>query len=231
MIIERRFRGPPESANGGYACGVVASLLRGGDVEATLKLPPPIDRELAGDVIDGRAVLRDGDRIVAEAVPTTLAIDPPAPVSFDDATRAAERFPARTNHVFPMCFVCGPDRAPGDGLCIFPGAVDGRAVAAAPWVPDASVCDADGLVRPEILWAALDCPSWFGLSCFHPFEGVALLGRLSARVIALPRVGERCVAGGWFVGRDGRKMTTASAIYGEDGAVRGLARATWIALR
>jgi hypothetical protein len=128
--------------------------------------------------------------------------------------------------------VCGPDRAAGDGLRILPGAVEGTRVAAAPWVPDRSQVDRDGRVPREIVWAALDCPSWFGMHCFHPFrEGGVLLGRLAARIIDPPVVGERCVAAGWFLGRDGRKMSMGSALYGEDGAVRALARATWIALR
>ncbi len=229
MIIARRFRGPPESANGGYACGAVASILGGGAVEATLRKPPPIDRELVGEFVDGRAVLRDGEVIVAEAVPTTVELDAPAPVSFEDAERAARGFPSMTNHMFPMCFVCGPDR--DDGLRIFPGAVEGREVAAAPWIPDASLAGPDGQLPAEIVWAALDCPSWFGMHCFEPFDGVALLGRLTARIVEPPRIGERCVAAGWFEGRSGRKMATASAIYGDDGGVRAVARATWIALK
>src|SRR5688500_4690219 len=121
MRISRRFRGPPESANGGYACGAVAGLLQG-DVESTLRMPPPLERDLAEERGEGRAVLRDGDAIVAEAVATTLAIEPPPPVAFEDAERAAERYRWYVDHPWPGCFVCGPDREPGDGLRLFPGA-------------------------------------------------------------------------------------------------------------
>jgi hypothetical protein len=232
VLIARRFRGPPDSANGGYACGVVAGLLAGGDVEATLRSPPPLERELVADRGEGRAAIRDGDAVVAEAVATALALEVPPAVGFEDAERAARRYPWFEGHPFPGCFVCGPERSSGDGLRILPGAVDGREVAAAPWIPDASLAAADGLVAPEIVWAALDCPSWFGMCCFHPWrEGRALLGRLAARVVQRPRVGEPCVAAGWFLGRDGRKMTLGSALYGDDGAVRAFARATWIALK
>ena len=55
VVIERRFRGPPESANGGYACGLVAGLL-GGVAEVTLRLPPPLDRELDVVRADGELV-------------------------------------------------------------------------------------------------------------------------------------------------------------------------------
>ena len=53
MIVPGRYNGPPESANGGYACGLVAGLL-GGVVEVTLRLPPPLDRELGVVRQDGR---------------------------------------------------------------------------------------------------------------------------------------------------------------------------------
>jgi hypothetical protein len=232
VIISSRFRGPPTSANGGYACGVVANLLGDGDIESTLRLPPPVDRELTGEVREGRAVLLDGETVVAEAVPTTLGLEVPAPVSFDDAQRATQSYPWRTGHPLPGCFVCGSDRHPGDGLCLYPGAVEGRNVAAAPWIPDATVVDADGLVTREIVWAALDCPSWFGMHCFHPWtEGMALLGRLAARINSRPRLGETCVAGGWFLRRDGRKMTCGSVIYGQDGTVHAFARAIWVQLK
>jgi hypothetical protein len=66
-------------------------------------------------------------------------------------------------HPFPGCFVCGPNRAPGDGLRIFPGMVAASDAVAALWTPDATLCDARGRVAPEFLWAALDCPSAFPL--------------------------------------------------------------------
>lgn len=232
MIIARRFRGPPASANGGYACGAVAGLLGDdGDAEATLRRPPPLDRALVEQREPGRAALLDGDLLVADATPTILALDVPAPVAFDDAERAARAFPWLERHPFPECFACGPARAAGDGLRILPGAVVGREVAAAPWIVDDSIVGADGLVTAPVLWAALDCPSWFGLICFHPFEGRALLGRLAAHVVRRPRAGERCVAAGWFLGRDARKIAAASAIYADDGSVLASARATWIELR
>jgi len=159
-----------------------------------------------------------------------MALEPPPAVAFEEAEQATLRFPWREGHLYPMCFVCGPERAPGDGLCISPGAVEGRGVAAAPFVPDRSVVDDRGEVRPEIVWAALDCPSWFGFHCFNPFDGGVLLGRLAAHVEARPRLGDRCVAVGWSLGRDGRKIRCGSALYSERGALLALGQATWIAV-
>jgi hypothetical protein len=45
LTLGGRFSGPPATANGGYACGTIAELL-GGDVEVTLRRPPPLGRPL-----------------------------------------------------------------------------------------------------------------------------------------------------------------------------------------
>ncbi len=230
MIIARRFRGPPDSGNGGYSCGVIGVQL-GGTAEVTLRVPPPLERELRVVREGAGARLLEGETLVAEAAPASLDIEPPAPVSFADAEKASRGYPWFSGHPFPGCFVCGPERAADDGLRILPGPVEGREIAAAPWIPDASLADERGLVRPEVVWAALDCPSWFGFYCFNEWQGVALLGRLAARIDSLPRAGERCVAAGWFRGREGRKIHTASAIYGEGGVLRALGKSTWVALK
>ena len=52
IIIKNRFNGPPESGNGGYVCGLLASMFEGG-AEASLRIPPPLDVELQ--------LSRDGD--------------------------------------------------------------------------------------------------------------------------------------------------------------------------
>jgi hypothetical protein len=232
MVIASRFRGPPGSGNGGWSCGVAASLLADGDVEVTLRSPPPLDVELVGERTSTGAELRHGDQVIAEAKPTTLALEVPPPVDFEDATRAsATGFLWKTTHPYPSCFVCGPERTPGDGLCIHPGAVEGRPVAAAPWIPDASLA-ADGRIRLEAVWASLDCPSWFGFLCFQPYDGgLVLLGRLAAHVEERPRTGDRCVAMGWFIAREGRKILCGSALHSADGKLLAFARATWIVLK
>jgi hypothetical protein len=82
--IPARFNGPPGSANGGYTCGLLAAFL-GGEAEVTLRVPPPLERELDVVETDGRVELRDGETLVAEAEPVSLDIDVPAPVSLADA--------------------------------------------------------------------------------------------------------------------------------------------------
>ena len=131
MIVPGRYNGPPVSANGGYACGLVAGLL-GGVAEVTLRVPPPLEREL--DVVrnDGRVEIRDGETLVAEAEPVELDLDVPAPVSLEAAAEASTRYEGFIHHAYNTCFVCGPERQ--DGLRVYAGAVEGRpGLLASPW--------------------------------------------------------------------------------------------------
>jgi hypothetical protein len=217
ITIPARYNGPPGSANGGYTCGVVAGLLDG-PAEVTLRLPPPLDRPLRVERSDGRVEVYDGDALVAEGARAEVDVEPPAPVSVPDAERAAATYAGFAEHVFPTCFVCGPERAEGDGLRIFPGRLDGTATVAAPWTPAES--------RPELVWASLDCPGAFAVG--FDGRGDLLLGRLAARIERLPDAGEPCVVVGWPLGEDGRKLYAGTALFAADGTLLARARATWI---
>ena len=75
------------------------------------------------------------------------------------------------------------------------------------------------------MWAALDCPGgWSALHSGRTF----VLGRIAARVDALPSPGASCVVVGVADGLSGRKAFTRSTVYGPDGAPLATARATWI---
>jgi len=225
IVIDPRFRGPPNSANGGYACGVVGEGIDG-VATATLRRPPPLDAPLVL-VGDGAQIrLMDGEDLVGEAVPDTLDIVVPTAPGFDSAVAASRRYAGFEAHPFPTCFVCGPDRAPGDGLRIFPGRLDGSTVVAAPWAPDESLAGAGGMVERRHVWAAVDCPSYFGLEN----TPMALLGRLTARIDRLPEIGERLVVIGWPMGVEGRKHFAGSALLDADGDEIAAAQATWIEL-
>jgi len=222
-VIERRFRGPPQSGNGGYSCGVVAEGVSG-VATVTLRLPPPLDRPLtlSGDGEQSR--LTDGENIVGEATRSTLDLEVPEAPSLELAVEASRRYAGFEAHPFPGCFVCGPERAPGDGLRIFPGRVGTTDIVAAPWTPEESLRGADGTVDRRYVWAALDCPSYFGLPC----APLALLGRLTASIEGLPEVGEPLVAFGWPIEVEGRKSFAGSALANRDGEVVARAAATWI---
>jgi hypothetical protein len=210
LVIARQFRGPKDSGNGGYSCGLLAAGV-GNPAEVTLRLPPPLERPLRFD--DRR--LWDGEALVAEAAPTGLDLEPPAAVSFAEATEAAQ---PDLDSPFPECFVCGHRR--DDGLRIFAGPVAGGDMVAAPWVPTGDH------TSPEFVWAALDCPGAYATGVLG--RGTVVLGRLAAAVRRIPEAGERCVVVGWPLGADGRKYFAGTALFGEDGDVLGVARATWI---
>lgn len=245
ITIDERFCGPPRSGNGGYVCGLVAARLEG-PVAVRLKAPPPIARPLRIETSMRAARLLEGDALIAEAQQRPLALEaPPPPPGLADAQRASRRFAGFSNHNFPTCFVCGPQRAAGDGLRIFPGPLaepdaggpsdsGGQAatpgstpILAAVWTPDASLADAAGRVRAEFVWAALDCPGAFVR--YPPPDGVAVvLGELAVEQTAPVEVGETCIVTAWSLGGEGRKRRAGSALFDAGGRLRARAEAIWV---
>ena len=223
LVIPARFNGPPESANGGYACGAVAALV-GGRAEVTLRRPPPLEVPLVVErAEDGRVQVLDADQLVAEGEPVgPFSLELPAPVSVEEAAAASRGYAGFRAHAYETCFVCGPAR--DDGLGVYPGPVSGREVVASPWTPPGS-----GPVDPLLVWAALDCPSGWAVDEFSR-EGV-LLGRLAAELVAPVAGGEPHVVLGWPVGAEGRKRFAGSAVFTDDGQLRAYARSTWLVPR
>jgi len=232
LVIPARFRGPSGSGNGGYACGRIAAYADG-PVTVTLRRPPPLAAPMTveqGD--DGSLRVRHGGTLIAEATsaPGLPAPEVPDLVSLAEARASAGRARYFQDPAFPECFVCGPSRRPGDGLRVFPGPVPGRLLWAAPWTPDASVAGANGRLRPEVAWAALDCPSGIA-AAEHARLGqdtAVVLGRMTASLAVLPSPGDQCRVIAWPDGGDGRKLTAGSALLGPGGEVLAVARAVWV---
>ncbi len=225
MIIGARFHGPPESGNGGYTAGRMAQELAAvagptGGTVVTLRAPVPLEKPLRLEWTKDRLTAYDEeDTVVAEATAEALQVEPVAPVEYADALAATERYPGLEDHPFPSCFVCGPRREPGDGLRIFPGPVGDGRVAAAWEAPDG--------VDEVTVWAALDCPGgWSVIAPGRPY----VLGRMAARVDAVPTVGARCVIVGALDETEGRKARVRTTLYGPDQAVLAVSAAIWIAV-
>jgi len=227
LAIAKRFCGPPTSANGGYFCGLVASLAPETLTVRLLK-PPPLDVGL--DVVeseDSSLLVRNGVEDIARARRSPpLAMEIPVPPSYFEALDASVRYPGFADHPFPTCFVCGPQRERGDGMRVFAGPVNGREIFAAPWVPDASLDRGDGKVRPEFMWAAMDCPGCFAANKLG--RGSWLLGEFTAHVDRCVHVEEPCRVIAWHISSQGRKHQAGTALFDEDGELCGRARATWI---
>ena len=221
VTVASRFNGPPGSGNGGYSAGVLAAHVDAGAVSVRLRKPIPLDREL--QVLDGQ--LLDGETVIASAGPATLDLDVPAAPTLDEALKASAKVPWRDRHPFPTCFGCGPGR--DDGIAALLGPLDGRTEWAGVWRPS-DVLPNDGTnVLPEIVWAALDCPSAQPVA---PDGGPAfVLGTFVAQVEQPVELGVDHVLLAWELGREGRKAYSASAIIGPHG-VCGRARAVWVSI-
>lgn len=247
LTIPHRFRGPARSGNGGYTAGSLSERVpvSGEDVptvEVTLRQPPPLDTAMTVEQVDedpasgvaGTVLSHDG-RPVAVARQVRVPLVNVDAVPADVAADAMGHYAGLRTHPFPGCFACGPDRDEGDGLQIFPGAVPGSDdTVASLWVPHASLAVSSDLVDAGIervgvatTWAALDCIGGWS----EDLEGrPSVLGRMTARIDALPVVGEPHVVVGRLLRREGRKTFTASTLYDSDGRVVATAEHVWIAV-
>lgn len=228
LIIAGRFCGPDDSANGGYFAGRVAARA-GRTVTVRLLRPPPLDTPLETvELATGELAVMSGQERIGEARPATLTLEPPSPPSYFEAVEASRRYAGFAHHRFPNCFVCGTRRPRGDGMRVFAGLIAERGVVAAPWVPDVSLDQGDGKVRPEFMSAALDCPGFYAAS---PDDRMMLLGEITVHINRRVHVGEPCTVIGWALESSGRKRGAGTALFTEDGEACGLARALWIESR
>lgn len=229
VTVPRRFNGPLDSGNGGYSSGVFAGILEG-PAEVHLRSPVPLDTEL--DVTrgaDGSVRMFDGDALVAEArsVPG-FDLDVPEAPSSEEAHAATARYRGSSEGIFRRCFVCGPARE--DAFGVFAGAVEGRELVASPWTPPGWTADAAGQVRPEFVWAVLDCPTYFALYTEGELP-VSMLARFTARIDAPVTAGEEHIVIAWPIEIDGRKHLAGSAVLSADGRTLAGAQALLIQLR
>lgn len=233
--IPGRFNGPPQSANGGYACGYVAALLPDAPAVAVrLHAPPPMDVDLpAALAADGTAVTVhdvDGTTTVATACAAEPldGLEPPLRPSVADARAAMRAHPwLGERHMLSECFVCSPYRHDGLGLHFGPLAA-APGVNGAVLIGDATLPSAGDVLDPVNVWGALDCPSY--VPALVAQDGLPLLGSLHAELLAPVPLGEPVVTVGWHESSDGRKHRTASALLTPDGDVFARARATWVTL-
>ena len=227
LTIASRYKGPADSGNGGYVCGLIATTARA-DLVVRLLSPPPLDAPLTlAQEADGTWLLSSATAPIARGTPARLDLEVPPPPQYVQAVWASQHYPGFREHAFPECFVCGPHRRRGDGLRIFPGMLE-SGIVAAPWLPPDSLDAGDGKVAAEFLWAALDCPGYFAVS---GGRRVMLLGEMQAHVDRRVHVGESCTVIGWKIGVEGRKYLAGTAIFDEDGELCARARALWIERR
>lgn len=248
LLVPRRFCGPASSGNGGWTAGALAALVDRDDcpdnradawptIRVALRRPPPLDVAMPVTLEDGATVATSGGEVVARAEVVDTEPRLVEAVTPDEARAAEAAYPGLVSHPFPTCFSCGTAREEGVGLRIFPGPVadlEGSTRIAATWTPHPSVAEDwhtyVGDVRHASLavtWAALDCiGGWAG----DLTERLMVLAGMTARVDALPVVGDEHVLVGHDRGHEGRKTFTASTLYDRDGRVVASAEHVWVAV-
>ena len=230
VVVAGQFRGPPNSGNGGYVCGLLARAFDG-PVTALLRAPPPLDTPLDLVIDDGVArLLGEGGVLIGEARAggTEQLTQPPAPPSLAAATAAAGRFPGLDRPFHPVCFTCGDRLDEGYGLRLFTGQVEGMAegIVAGPWTVHANFGDAEGLAPIEVVWAALDCPG--SVSWVVSGAGGGLLGTMTCEVLRRPAVGETTIVVAWPIERSGRKLISGTALFSAEGELMARSHQIWI---
>ena len=243
LIVPRRFCGPPDSGNGGWTAGALATLDSGDGqdprpdswpaIEVSLRQPPPLDAPMLVSFDGQSATASFGGAVIAEAHRVDRDLVEVGPVDPETALAAQASYPGHDFHPFPTCFACGTGREEGDGLRIFAGQVADD-LAASTWTPDPSLAqdrhpDVDDVHRASApaTWAALDCASGWAADFG---ERLMVLGRMTARLDTLPVIGERHVVVAEKRGQEGRKSFTASTLYDADGRVVATAEHIWISV-
>jgi len=225
LCIEATYNGPPTSGNGGYTAGRL-SVIAGESRIVRISAPIPMDTALsiyrAGDRLE---VLSGETRILTARAGTVTLTPPPAPTLAEAEAAAAN--PTSFGAGGPStCFVCGRNRKPGEGLHIHCGRLASGG-AASVWHPHEAFCGDDGFVRPEYIWAALDCPGGFALPITRTNY---LLGEMTAALHRPIPAGEPVIVQAWHVWSDGRKHFAGTALHAADGTLLAQADTLWIEL-
>ncbi len=254
--VPTRFRGPPDSTNGGVAAGLYACL---GEValgqpvqrlNVRLHIPPPLltdlpysfdeDAEHPGRTLvsvrtpDGTPVLSGW---VSAAADPVMSADVAAHLGAHATltTEQQHRFdtyvepPRRQpSEAFNTCFVCGPEAEGGLRMRMRPVADD---VTWLDWQPEPDWMNRDGVaLLPAI--ASLDCTAAQGLAerGFVGEDDAFLLGTYDAEVLERPvgidAADLRIIT--TSAGREGRKVYTHQGLFTPDGRPMILGLATWI---
>ena len=236
VVVEERFRGPPQSGNGGYVGGLFSKTIDSsgrGDVEVTLRSPIPLDKRMqVTRQNDGTAAIMDGETLIAEVKPVQWEMEVPAPPEWEEIKAAAPKslaFKPNINDLLPgqtgfhpICFCCGVEHDSGLQVCVAP---IGNQVAAV-WETKESWGLSDGLLPIEFLWTAMDCPGQFA----YMEQGIrtGMLGRITAAVIERPSAGETLLVSAWTIVVEGKKHFAGSAIFDRSGKLYCKAKTIWI---
>lgn len=226
VVIDRRFRGFDKVAQGGYSSGLLARRLRG-PARVKLRGAVPMGEPLLVEADGGQVQLRAESGVLAEAEPAEIALEVPERVSPERAAAVASAFPGHRGHPYPECFCCGPGREPGDGLRVFPAPLEGSDLLAALWDPREDLGE-DGVLPPEIVWAAFDCPQLWALMVSSPADSTdhVVTASLETEIRRPVPAAEHYVIVSWPLGVEGRRHHAGAALLDAEGTTLAVSRQT-----
>ncbi len=232
-------QGQTGMGQGGYSCHLlhraVAEL--GGPASITTALRRPIPLET--DLVVNSAPLRDGtdgwvmvdpaepDQPLLEAAPWETPAPVTDPVSIDQAEEARARHSmAHGDHPAPLCLSCGLGP---ESLRVHAGPLDDGRYATPLRLPvDAAT---EGLDE-SLVWMAIDCAcGWFtSRSGATPGSGVTVQYGVEVLAPLEPETDYALVAwhGDGPADWDGRKRTSAAAVFATDGTVMARSQSLWV---
>jgi hypothetical protein len=237
VVIQERFRGPPQSGNGGYVGGTFAKFAPEGtgEAEITLRAPIPLDEPMAVNHTDEGVTVTHGETLIAQVKRVTYDLQIPKPPSWQDVELAAPSsysllqndnplFEGRTGF-HPICFCCGVEH--DDGLGVFTAPV-GKQVAAV-WKTKTAWADNCGDLPDEYIWTALDCPGQFAYRAQGVITG--MLGRITAKIHHKAKAGDSFLVTAWPIRVEGKKHFAGSAMFNKSGDLVAEATTLWIGRR
>ncbi|MEU6992035.1 hypothetical protein ABZ953_15420 [Streptomyces sp. NPDC046465] len=237
FTIAAAYQGYPGIALGGYVAGLLVGRTDAGAVRVDFRAATRVETPLRFDELaDGVVRLSDTagtELVTATPVRAPSTTDAPAPPTPAEARTAAEAFRAAglagldAGGASIDCFGCG-HRPPDQGVHQQCMGVPGRGLVATAWTPHPAFADARGSLRPEALWAALDCPTaWAGIHL-----GTLRRGAVTASLTATsPRpvtAGEEHITYAWPISTVGRKHTMGVAVATSAGELCTVGEALWI---
>jgi hypothetical protein len=116
----------------------------------------------------------------------------------------------------------------GRRLAIFPGRIPGHDAVAAPWRPTADLADERGFLRPEIVWASLDCPQLWALMHSAPPDSSdrVVTAAMETELRAPVDAEETYMIVAWPSEGDGRRLFADAALLSESGEPLAMSRQT-----
>lgn len=229
LTVPAHLCGYPGVAFGGYVAGVLAGRATAKTVRVDFRRPVPTGAPvLLTGRADGGVELADGETLLATAMPAELRTDVRDAPSWAAASAAADAYRAAPPDGSTDCFGCGLDRTAATGLRLHCGLVPGTGMVATAWTPSTELGGPDGLLPPELVWGALDCPGNAAGRLLGGRPAGAVTAALTARLLRPVPVGEGLVTYSWLLGSEGRKYTVATALAAASGDLCAFAEALWV---